>query len=98
MTESEKARVDRFAAECERLRRDTYYLNKQHGELTEAQQRALLDEHKRAEAEKSRADNAERELAAAVAALRKYGKHSQLCSVVGGYVGPCTCGFDEVTK
>jgi hypothetical protein len=40
----------------------------------------------------------ENKLAEAVAALRKYGKHSQLCSVVGGYVGSCTCGFDEVTK
>lgn len=45
-----------------------------------------------------RTEQSERKLAEAVAALRKYGKHSQLCSVVGGYVGPCTCGFDEVTK
>lgn len=44
------------------------------------------------------AEQSERKLAEAVAALRKYGRHSQLCSVVGGYVGPCTCGFDEVTK
>ena len=99
--EDQVARIVQFAreletalsektAECERLRRDTYYLNKQHGELTEAQQRALLDEHKRAEAEKSRADNAERKLAEAEA-LRKdaerlkfqYSQYVKTCEAVG---------------
>src|SRR4029453_11712021 len=29
------------------------------------------------------------------AAVRKYGRHDALCSVVGGYSYPCTCGLDK---
>jgi hypothetical protein len=82
-------KIKSLQAECERLRVDLK-LSKQGWENCANMMRAEIVAK----------EQAERKLAEAVAALRKYGRHEEDCmfEMALNKHYKCTCGFDEVTK
>lgn len=64
-------------------------------------QRQIESQDVQMDAVRYRAEQAERKLAEAMAALRKYGRHKNNCKMrvfAESEWHICTCGFDEVTK